>query len=298
MTDLTFLDGRYTFLESPRWQEAEQALYFCDIPHGAVYRLAAGSDQPELVLKIADWIHGFALSPDGDLLINAARRRAVLRYRPGFKDAGDFELVADLFPYCHGFLNEMIVHPDGYIYVSAIDFLLTHGEEFLSEVVRSPILLIRPDGSVSVATRATNGPNGMVVSPDGKTLYVADTFDSCIYAFAIAADGGLGEPTTFAKWEDEAPDGMCMDAEGAFWTGTKHRLIRFREGGDIISSFDLGPDHVIACMLGGRERRTLYALTVRMGGLLDMAGEPPTARRGYVDVGAPGVGKPSHYLTA
>jgi sugar lactone lactonase YvrE len=59
--------------------------------------------------------------------------------------------------------------------------------------------------------------NGMVITPDGNTLIVAETEGARLTAFRIADDGSLTERRTFADLVGEVPNGLCCDAEGAVW---------------------------------------------------------------------------------
>ena len=60
-------------------------------------------------------------------------------------------------------------------------------------------------------------PNGMVVTPDGRTLIVAESFNGRITAFDIASDGSLSNRRLWAQLEGQGGDGICLDSEGAVW---------------------------------------------------------------------------------
>jgi sugar lactone lactonase YvrE len=100
--------------------------------------------------------------------------------------------------------------------------------------------------------------NGMAVTPDGSTLIISESFAGKLTAFDIAEDGGL---TTRRDWAaGVGPDGVCIDAEGAIWTGSGGAgCVRVREGGEILDrvELDLMP---FACMLGGPDGRTLFIM--------------------------------------
>jgi SMP-30/Gluconolactonase/LRE-like region len=112
--------------------------------------------------------------------------------------------------------------------------------------------------------------NGSVITGDG-VLLVDETFGNRVSAFDIEADGGLANRRTWAQFGEFptetdqtaalpqiviAPDGCCLDADGALWIadGLGGRLIRVREGGEIVEEIAVGSG-VFACMLGGADGR-------------------------------------------
>ncbi len=91
---------------------------------------------------------------------------------------------------------------------------------------------------MSVASEPLFFPNGSAITPDGSTLIVSESFGNRMSAFDIAADGTLGPRRDWAALgppptTDDlaaasaaavfAPDGMCLDAEGAVWVADAHR---------------------------------------------------------------------------
>jgi sugar lactone lactonase YvrE len=115
---------------------------------------------------------------------------------------------------------------------------------------------------VSVAADELIFPNGAVITPDGKTLVVGETFAGQMTAFDIAADGGLSNRRVWAALPEGAvPDGCCLDADGAIWVAspTTNDVIRLHEGGAVSERIDVGLG-AFACMLGGEDRRTLFML--------------------------------------
>ncbi|MEJ0065140.1 MAG: SMP-30/gluconolactonase/LRE family protein [Caulobacteraceae bacterium] len=106
-------------------------------------------------------------------------------------------------------------------------------------------------------------PNGSMITPDGKTLIVGETFAGRMTAFDIAADGSLTGRRLWAALPERAvPDGACLDAEGAVWVAspTTNDVIRLKEGGEVLERIE-ADQGVFACMLGGEDRKTLYVLT-------------------------------------
>ena len=103
-------------------------------------------------------------------------------------------------------------------------------------------------------------PNGMVVTPDGATLVVAESMGACLTAFSIEADGSLSDRRVWADLRPAAPDGICLDEDGAIWVASpgSNEALRVAERGEVLERVPTGDRMAIACALGGDDRRTLY----------------------------------------
>jgi sugar lactone lactonase YvrE len=112
-----------------------------------------------------------------------------------------------------------------------------------------------------------------VITPDGNTLIVGESFAARLTAFDIAADGSLGNRREWAKLEGAVPDGICLDSEGGIWSASPstNECLRQTEGGAVTHriAVDRG---AFACMLGGADGTTLYILT-------STASEPEACQR-------------------
>src|SRR5262249_40277701 len=106
-------------------------------------------------------------------------------------------------------------------------------------------------------------PNGTVITPNGRTMIVAETFAHRLTAFDIAPDGTLSRRRVFAELPGVFPDGICLDAEGAGWgtnaAGTD--MLRVLDGGRTAQKISTAPRIAFACMLGGDDRRTMLMCT-------------------------------------
>ncbi len=178
---------------------------------------------------------------------------------------------ADLSALAPWHLNDMLVDGDGRAWVGNFGFDLMSGAPATTTV----LIQVEADGAASVAADGLGFPNGMVLTPDGSTLIVAESMMNRLSAFDV--DGGkLGERRTWASFGDAptttdvaealgqvavAPDGICLDADGAVWVAdvSHARLIRVVEGGEILDERTNDGVGLFACMLGGDDGRTLFA---------------------------------------
>jgi sugar lactone lactonase YvrE len=174
-------------------------------------------------------------------------------------DSGSPVEAADLADLAGGWCNDMVVDADGGAYVGNFGF-----DRYLGEAP-GPAKLIRVerDGTVAVAAEDLQFPNGMVITPDGRTLIVAESSARRLTAYDRAADGNLSNRRLFADLEPNLPDGICLDAEGAVWSADPFRneVIRVRDGGDVIQRVSTGELGAYACMLGGDDGCTLFVCT-------------------------------------
>jgi sugar lactone lactonase YvrE len=156
---------------------------------------------------------------------------------------------ADLSGFTSHPCNDMVVDGRGRAFVGNFGFDFEHGEK-----PRTTCLVrVDPDGRASVAADEMRFPNGSVITPDGRTLVVGESFGSCLTAFTIAADGALSGRREWAKLAGATPDGICLDAENAIWVASpvSSEVLRVREGGAVAERIPTGRP-AIACMLGGR----------------------------------------------
>jgi sugar lactone lactonase YvrE len=132
------------------------------------------------------------------------------------------------------------------------------------------------------------------VTPDNRTLIVAESFSARLTAFDVEDDGTLSTRRVWA--EDVGPDGICLDADGCIWASsgqTTNDCARIREGGEVLERIDLDRS-CFATMLGGPDRRTLFMLTAEWRGTeaIEKVVKARTGQVLVVDAPAPGVGWP------
>ena len=141
-------------------------------------------------------------------------------------------------------------------------FIDEHGAAALVEPPGPPttaLVRIDPDGSAHVAAADLHFPNGTVITPDGRTMIVAETLAGRLTAFDIGDDGELSGRREWASVPWCAPDGICLDAEGRVWVANAitSECMLVAEGGEVVDR-ETTSQNCFACMLGGADRRTLY----------------------------------------
>ncbi|WP_371502008.1 SMP-30/gluconolactonase/LRE family protein [Kitasatospora sp. NBC_00374] len=234
--------------ESPRWHDGR--LWFCD--WGARELVAVdAAGRPEVVLSVAAFPFCIDWLPDGTLLVVHGNDRLLLR-----QDAdGSLVTHADLRGVCDRPWNEVVADGRGNAYVNSIGFDLMAGEPPAPGV----LALVAPDGSARQVADGLEFPNGMAITPDGSTLIVAESYGGRLTAFDVRPDGGLANRRVWAAVEGAAPDGICLDAEGAVWYADvpDRCCVRVREGGAVLARIELDRG-CFSCALGGEDGRTLF----------------------------------------
>ena len=245
--------GGLAMPESPRWHNGR--LWFSN--WGADEIVAVDLDGNSEVVDRGPEGLGWAVNwlPDGRMVITG---NELIRVEPD----GSRVRHADLSHISQYGWSEMTVDGHGNVYVNTINFDFADFNDILtSGKAPGKIALVTPDGEAREVAREIAFPNGMVVTPDNKTLIVAESFAARLTAFDIAEDGTLANRRVWA--DGVGPDGICLDAEGCIWASSgsmTNDCARIREGGQILERIELGRP-CFAAMLGGPDRRTLFMLT-------------------------------------
>lgn len=273
------IDG-LVFPEGPRWHEDK--LWFSDM-QGLHVMTVDLNGNAEKIVKIKASPSGLGWLPDGRLLVVSMIDRRLLRLDPtGLVEIADLRELASF--HC----NDMVVDKLGRAYIGNFGFDLAANEP----VKPAEIVLVTPDGGTRVVAEELYFPNGTVITPDDRTLIVAETWGNCLTAFEIESNGTLKNRRTWAKLKDVYPDGICLDDEGAIWLAAPSpgEVMRVQEGGNITHRLNVA-SKPYACMLGGPARRTLFVCTAGPSNP-DEVPANPNGKIEIIDVEIPGAGRP------
>jgi sugar lactone lactonase YvrE len=267
--------------ESPRWHDGR--LWFCNWIDQEVVAVAMdGTTQatPVPVERLMGWSIDWL--PDGRMLTTGDKLRR-------YEEDGTTSIVADQGG------NEIVVDANGRTYLNGADFNFSGGEAPKPGYIK----LVGPDGAVREVASDIEFPNGMVITPDNRTLIISESFAGRLTAFDLEPDGGLSNRRVFA--EGLGPDGICLDAEGAVWVSTGgFGVVRVAEGGEVLQRIEIGENRApFALALGGPDRRTLFIMTAEWrpaDSVTDNLGRltngPRTGEVLALPVAVPGTGRP------
>lgn len=236
------------FPESPRWHHGR--LWFSDVYDFALKSVDL-SGQSRVITAVPGRPAGLGALPDGRMLMATALERMIY----AVSDDGAMDTVADLSSRATGLLNDMVVDAEGRAYVGDTGFNVAAGEPF----VPGRTWLVAPGADPEVAAEDMHLPNGCAISPDGETLYVAETFANRVARFAILDGGRLADRQTHAELRSR-PDGLCLDAEGHLWVAMVEdgEFVRIDPAGAVIERVASPEPFALACVLGGPDRDVLF----------------------------------------
>ena len=282
MSPTILRDGLF-FGEGPRWHEGR--LWYSDFYDHAVHAIDIDGND-ERIVEVESQPSGLGWLPNGDLLITSMLDRKLMRW-----DGSALTVHADLGNHFTWHANDLLVDQHGRAYIGnfGFDYEVFLDEQGIEGLFADPDSLttvmcrVDPDGTINVASNGLIFPNGMAITPDGRTMIVAETLALRVTAFDIAPDGSLSNRRLWADLSAHmaAPDGICLDAEGAVWIANAlaPRLMRIGEGGVVLDEVETTMN-TYACMLGGPEGKHLFAMTAPTSD----SRHAPLARNGAIEV--------------
>jgi SMP-30/Gluconolactonase/LRE-like region len=217
--------------ESPRWHG--DRLWFCDWGAQEVLTVDRTGNR-EVILRTQfelpfciDWL------TNSELLVVAGREARLMRRQAD----GSLVTHTDLRPVSENVWNEIVVDGRGNAYVNA-------GPGIIALVTR--------DRTVRQVADGIAFPNGMAITPDNRTLIIAESHGRRLTAFDIASDGSLSNRRIWAPLGNGVPDGICIDAENAVWYADvpNKRCVRVLEGGRFCRPSMWTADALRACSAG------------------------------------------------
>ena len=244
----------FVFTEGPLWV-AEGYWLFVDVRTSHVYKLVPGGEA-EVVRANSDQSNGMTYDMQGRILVCEMESRQVQRW----------ESDGTLTPIATHWDGKRLNRPNDVICASNGDIYFTDPgirmEEHEKELDFFGVYRLSPGGDLQPIVRDFEFPNGLALSPDERTLYVANTRPSMlIRAFDVQSDGSVANGRDFAELVSDAPegapDGMKVDTAGrVFCTGPGGCWV-YSPGGEHLGTIVL-PEVPANCAFGGDDYRTLF----------------------------------------
>jgi sugar lactone lactonase YvrE len=273
-----------TLGEGPLWDPARGRLYWVDIRAKCVEWIEPGNGG-EGRCDLAVRASALALCETGELLVAADRCVGFLDV-----DSGGFTprvVFEEDKP--RNRTNDGGTGADGRFWFGTMD------DD--AEAALGSLYALSPDWKLAVMRGPLGIPNGIIMTPDGGKLFVADSMQGVIWAHDVDADGMLSEPSLFFSAQGEAftPDGAALDEEGYIWSAQWDGgcVLRLAPDGAVEGRIDMPVSRPTACAFGGADLTTLYVTSARGGLSADQRAREPLAGSVFsVATGVAGVRKP------
>lgn len=266
----------FGWAEGPLWDAKENRLLFSDVPANIIYQWKEGDKQAAIFMQPSGFTgpvdspdkrekgsNGLAFDLKGQLLCceHGDRRISYLTANGGKRTLADnFEGKRFHSP------NDLCVAPSGDVYFADPPFghATRKVTDPASEMEYPGVFRIDPQGKVSLITKELTLPNGVALTADGKTLYVANSSRAApvIMAYALQADGSAGTGRVFFDMKNVegsgSPDGLKVDAQGNVFTTGRGGVLIINAHGNLLGRI---PCHA-ANVAFGNEGKFLYIAAV------------------------------------
>ena len=253
------LAGGFKFTEGPA-VAANGDVYFTDIPNNRIHKWAVSEKKLSIFAEESNGANGLYFADDGSLYACQGNAKRVVAYTQDGSDTSSLAKRYDGKKFNKP--NDLWIDAKGGVYFSDPNY----GNKELSQDGMH-VYYIQPGGGDVV--RVADGfktPNGLIGTPDGSMLYIADIGDGKIYRYAIQEDGTLKDRKLFCE---SGSDGMTLDQHGNVYL-TAGSVKVFSPMGEQIAELKF-PERPANVVFGGKELKTLY-VTARTGFYsLDMA---------------------------
>ena len=242
------LSGDFSFTEGPAC-DAHGNVFFTDQPNDRIMEWSTDG-------KLTTFMHpcgrsnGLCIDRQGALWACADEKNELWRIDHGTKTI----VVKDYQGKLLNGPNDVWVRPDGGLYITDPYYKRDYWKRGAKELGEFVYYLAPDTYKMSLVIEDLRQPNGIIGTPDGKTLYVADIGGGKTYRYSIQADGSLKDKTLFCSL---GSDGMTIDSEGDVYLTGKGVTV-FDPEGKQIEHIDVNEPWTANVCFGGRDRHTLF----------------------------------------
>ncbi len=246
------LPGEYAFTEGPA-TDRDGNVFFTDQPNDRIVKWNAADGTVENWLKPAGRSNGMFFDRDGNLITCADEKNELWSISPEKKV---MVLLADFKGRLLNGPNDLWIGPAGGIYFTDPLYARPYWKRDKSMQQDGQHVYFLPKGASVPFPVATDlkQPNGIIGSPNGKILYVADIGDGKTYAYDIQSDGKLANKHLFCSM---GSDGMTVDLRGNVYL-TGHGVTIFDSSGKQIEHIDVPESWTANVTFGSKDRKLLF----------------------------------------
>jgi len=242
--------------ECPVWNSSLNALFWCDIECGEIWRYCPDTGDAGIIAKLDMKVGGFAFTPENEMILCSDKGVFRLRLK-----SNDPELLFEIDFLPGEMFNDITTDPYGRIFGGTLRHGTRDGKLYRIENGVAPVVVLEDLGC----------SNGMTFSLDQRIFYHTDSHDYRITQYRYDVKSGqISEPEVFYQGSKDTglPDGVTIDTDGnlwsAFWGAGCVR--KFSKGGALLKEISLPVSQPTSVMFGGKDLTDLYVTTASMNG--------------------------------
>lgn len=249
--EIELLSADFKFTEGPAADE-EGNVFFTDQPNNRIHKWSVADSTISVYMEDAGRANGLYFDNEGNLLACADEQSELWR----IDENRNIEVLVSGYKgkRLNG-PNDLWVDARGGIYITDPYYQRPYWDRTEKEIKKEQVYYLPPNGeSLIVVADDLVQPNGIIGTPDGKTLYIADIGDDKTYSYAIAEDGSLGQKTLFTNL---GSDGMTIDENGNIYI-TGNGVTVFNKDGSQIEHIPVDRAWTANVTFGGLNNNTLF----------------------------------------
>lgn len=248
--ELTLISDQFSFTEGPA-ADSEGNIYFTDQPNNTIWKYSTNGDLT-VFMNEAGRSNGLYFADNGNLLACADERSEIWSVSP----EKDVTVLVDNFngKRLNG-PNDLWPDPKGGIYFTDPYYQRDYWNRTEKEIEEERVYYLSPNREdLTIVADDLVRPNGIIGTPDGKTLYVADIGDGKTYSYSINEDGSLSNKTLFTEM---GSDGVTLDEKGNLYL-TGDGVTVFNKNGEEIEHIIVPQRWTANVTFGGEDHQTLF----------------------------------------
>jgi gluconolactonase len=243
------LAGDFAFTEGPA-SDREGNVFFTDQPNDRILKWSIDG-KLSTFLQPCGRANGLSFDREGQLWACADEKNEMWRIDPAGKAT---VVVKDYQGKLLNGPNDVWIRPSGGLYFTDPYYKRPYWKRGPKEMDECVYFLAPDNKTLSRVIDDMKQPNGIIGTPDGKLLYVADIGAGKTYRYRIQPDGSLREKTLFCEL---GSDGMTIDSEGNIYLTGKGVSV-FDPVGKKIEQIDVAEPWTANVCFGGKDRQTLF----------------------------------------
>ncbi len=249
--ELVLVADGYAFTEGPA-SDREGNVYFTDQPNNRILKWDAKRNSVSTYMNPSGRANGLYVDNDGNLLAAADEKNALWL----IDSDRNVEILLHQFESKNfNGPNDIWVDKKGGIYFTDPYYQRPYWERKEADLEEESVYYVAPNSTKAKVIAANFvRPNGIIGTPDGKTLYIADIGDKKTYSYTIENDGSLTDRKLFTEM---GSDGMTIDNQGNVYL-TGDGVIVFDPKGNQIEHIKIGQGWTANVTFGGPEQNILF----------------------------------------